>query len=184
MLGFIFGTVCLVGLLRTLRGGCGGGRCGGGHWGGGRCGGGRWGGGWGGGHHHGRWGGHGGDWQRWALRGLFERLDTTPGQEKVIRQAMEDLKSAAQSGKGELDATRRDIASAVRSGAVDEVQLGELFARHDEKLREMRKTFVGSLAKVNEALDEDQRKRLADMLEGDFGRFGGFGGPCREGHWA
>ncbi len=67
------------------------------------------------------------------------------------------------------------------------MQLGELFARHDEKLREMRKTFVGSLAKVNEALDEDQRKKLADIVEGGFGPFGGGpyrGGAYRGARWA
>jgi hypothetical protein len=183
MLGFIIGFASLYGLVRVIRGGRG------------ACGGGRWhGGGWGG-HHHRGWGhhgheGHGGGWGAgrggdFWLRGISQRLDATPGQEKVIRQAVEDLKAAAQKGKGELEATRRDVANAVRSGAVDEVQLGELFARHDEKLRELRLTFVGSLAKVNEALDEDQRKKLADLLEGGFGRFGGgFGGPYRGGQWA
>jgi hypothetical protein len=184
MLGFIIGFASLYGLVRVIRGGrgaCGGGACGGGRWHGGGWGG-HHRGGWGGHHSHGEHGGWGGGRDFW-LRGISQRLDATPGQEKVIRQAVEDLKAAAQSGKGELDATRRDIASAVRSGAVDEVQLGELFARHDEKLREMRKTFVGSLAKVNEALDEDQRKKLAEILEGGFGRFGG-GGPYRGGQWA
>ena len=177
MLGFIIGFASLYGLVRVIRGGrgaCGGGRWQGGGWGGHHRG---W-----GGHSHGGHGGGGGDF--W-LRGISSRLDATPGQEKVIRQAIDELKAAAQSGKGELEATRRDVANAVRTGAVDEVQLGELFARHDEKLREMRKTFIGSLAKVNEALDEDQRKKLAEILEGGFGRFGrGFGGPYRGGQWA
>jgi hypothetical protein len=79
MVGFIIGTVCLIGLVKMARRGCGygygggchGGACGGGgggggcgHGGGGGCGYGRWGGGgcgsgrWGG-HHGGRWGWHG-----------------------------------------------------------------------------------------------------------------------------
>jgi uncharacterized membrane protein len=81
------------------------------------------------------------------------------------------------SGQGELEATRREIAAAIRSGHIDETQMGELYARHDEKLRAVRTTFFGALAKVTEALDEDQRKTLADML--DRGQGGFFGGPYR-----
>jgi hypothetical protein len=180
MFGFVIGFLCLFGLIKVLRygraGACGGRMHGG--WGGHH---GHHGGGWG---HRGGWrdgGGGGGDF--W-LRGLYQKLDATPGQEKVIRAAVDEIKEAFAGARGELDTSRRDVAKAVRTGAVDEVQLGELFARHDEKLREVRKAFVGALAKVNEALDEDQRKRLADMLESGAARFGGFGGPYREGHWA
>jgi hypothetical protein len=192
MLGFLIGTVCLIGLVKVIRMGRGG-HCGGGGCGRGWHGRGGWGRGWGR-HHGGGWGGWGGDagfrgGSGFFLRGIFERLDTTPGQEKVIKEAVEEIFGATRTLRGELEQTRRDIASAVRSGTVDEVAMGELFARHDDKLRELRKAVIGSLSKVNEALDEDQRKRLADLLERGFG--GGWGGrfaggPYRErgGEWA
>jgi hypothetical protein len=187
MFGFVIGALSLYGLIKVLtwgRGGaCGGGfRRGYGHhgWGGGwhsrghgwggdeaREGGGRWGGGQG-------WGG-----QSFWLRGLFGRLDTTPGQEKVIRQAAQEIFAAGAPLKSELEDTRRDIARAVRTGTVDAVAMGELFARHDEKLREARQAFVGALAKVSEALDEDQRKRLADLIDRQGQGWSGFGGPYR-----
>ena len=191
MIGFLIGTACLIGLVKVVRAG----RCASG----GGCGSGWHGRGWGRHGHHGRWGGGGeggwarGGWDRggWALRGLFERLDTTPGQEKVIKQAVDEVFAATSQGRGELEQTRRDIASALRSGVVDETAMGELFARHDEKLREIRKAFVGAIAKVNDALDEDQRKKLADLLERGLGGagFGGWrgGGPYRDragGEWA
>lgn len=190
MLGFLIGTACLIGLAKVVRAG----RCGPGGYGGG-CGGRGWGGhGWHGhrhGHGHGRGWGGGGGWGDWGgarggfwLRGLFEQLDTTPGQEKVIKQAVDEVFEATRAMRGELDQTRRDIAGAMRSGTVDETAMGELFARHDEKLREVRKAFVGAVAKVSDALDEEQRKRFADLLErglggGGWGRFGG--GPYRGG---
>lgn len=177
MVGFLIGTACLIGLLKVLRAGrrgeCGAGGCGA-H---------RWHGGW---HeHHSGWGasevrGGGAFW----LRGLFERLDTTPGQEKVIKQALDEVMAATSLARGELEQTRRDVANALRGGVLDETQMGEMFARHDDKLREVRKAFVGALAKVSDALDEDQRRRLADLLERGlggrfgFGRFAG-GGPYR-----
>ncbi|UJR84800.1 Hypothetical protein I5071_68790 [Sandaracinus amylolyticus] len=174
MLGFLVGTACLIGLVKVARGGGGCGR--------------------GFGHHHRGWHHHGhhgwgGGWQRggWGggwMRGLFERLDTSPGQEKVIKQAVEEIFGATRSLRTELDDTRRDIAAALRAGIVDEVQMGELFARHDEKLREVRKAMVGAFARVSDALDETQRKQLADLIErglagggGGWGRFGG--GPYR-----
>jgi hypothetical protein len=187
MLGFVIGTACLIGLVKVVRGGrCGSsGACGNGWhargWHGHGHGwhrGGWGGGGWGGGARGGR---RGGFW----LRGVFERLDTSPGQEKVIKLAVDELFDATRALRGELDRTRHDIAAAIRSGTVDEVAMGELFARHDEKLREVRKAAIGSIAKVQDALDEDQRGQLADLIErgigGGWGRFGGGGGgPYRD----
>ncbi|MBX7191562.1 MAG: Spy/CpxP family protein refolding chaperone [Sandaracinaceae bacterium] len=196
MFGFVIGALSLIGLVKVLRAGrCGGGygrrmgACGAGwgHHGGGWHQGGGWhGGGWhhGGGWGHGGW--QGGGWQggegrgrnAFGLRFVFERLDTTPGQEKVIRQAFDEVREAMQTGQGELEATRREIAAAIRAGHVDETQMGELYARHDEKLRTLRTTFFGALAKVTEALDEDQRKTLADLIDRGQGAFFG-GGPYR-----
>lgn len=162
MIGFLIGVACLIGLVKVLRHG----RC----WGsGGGCHGGRHG-------HHGRGRGRGG----FFMRGLFERLDTTPGQEKVIREAFEELRDGARGMKDEVRHTRDAVASALRAGIVDETQLGDLFARQDERLTELRKTFIGALAKVNDALDDDQRRKLADAIGS--GRGFGWGGPYRS--WA
>lgn len=206
MFGFVIGALSLFGLVKVLRAGRGyrrmgacGGRGWGGHgWGGhgghgwGAHGGHGWGGhgGWGhhGGHHGwGRDGGHEGrGWGGWQERGrnafglrwIFQTLDTTPGQEKVIRQAYDEVREAMQAGRGELDASRREIAAAIRAGNIDETQMGALYARHDEALRTLRTTFFGALAKVTEALDEDQRRVLADLLDRQGGGFFG-GGPYR-----
>lgn len=177
MFGFLVGTACLVGLIHVMkrrrgyaRGGCGPGGWGGGHWG-----------------HHGGWGRHGG-WGHdggdgggrnpWWLRGLFSRLDTTPGQEKVIREVLGDLQQDGQSLRGEFRKARTDLASALRSETVDETALGEAFARHDEALERMRKGVVGALSKLHDALDERQRRLLAEWLES--GRM--WQGPYRGAH--
>lgn len=140
------------------------------------------------GHHH-RWGHHHQGWgqswtqgrhparDRFALRWLFERLDTTPGQEKVLRQALEEVRAAGANGKSELDAGRREIAAAIRNGVIDETQMAELYARQDEQLRALRTTLFGALAKVTEALDEDQRRALAELIDREGPAF--FGGPYR-----
>jgi hypothetical protein len=186
MFGFLIGTVCLIGLIKVIRhgrGGCGGGYGYGPPWArgrrGGGCGylrhggyddgpdpeGGRW------GRHErgpGFWGGGGGGWgsgRGFLLRALFERLDTTPGQEKVILAAVDEMREAGRTIRSEMRASRADFAKAARSEHFDEVLLGEMFAKHDSAIEALRKSAVGAMAKVHEALDEKQRARLADLIE-------------------
>ncbi len=196
MFGFIIGTACLIGLVSTLRrGACHGGYgyryqprfagCGsydgscGGEWRGQDADAERGGGGGGPFRSHGR-----GHWNHGAppmafffLRRVFQTLDTTPGQEKVIRPAVEEFVEVVKKQRGEMQKTREDIARAMRSPSFDETVMGELFARHDASLDAIRKAAIGTLAKTHEALDEEQRKRLADMIEraGGFGFRGGWG---------
>ena len=173
MLGFLIGTACLIALIKVVRRG----RHGHGGWSGGSCGGG-----WGrhrhgdGHHHHRGWGG----WRDDAfwLRGLFERLDTSPAQEKVIREAIDEMRRSTSDLRDEARATRDDVAKAVQSPSLDETVLGELFARHDTHLEKVRKDAVGALGKVHAVLDDRQRELLAQLIAS--GPFGGRrGGPFR-----
>lgn len=173
MCGFLIGSACLIGLIVTLARGRGGYGYGGGcsSW-GGRA---RWAEGRGDGSWHARRG------QRWFLRGLFERLDTSPGQEKVILAAIEEVRQAGEAARGELRRTRSDVAQAVRSESFDETRLGEAFGRHDTELESMRKAVTGAMAKVHAALDDKQREVLAEMIESGRPFFGGFGPYRRHG---
>lgn len=191
MLGFLIGTACLIGFIATARRAryaCGYG----GGWGhGGHCGGGsRRHGGWHPRHHAGydgcERGGHHGpyrdEWEggrgfRGGFRGSFgfgprawlsmisERLELTPAQEKAFRQSFEEVRDAMRRGRGELRDTRKDVAKAIRAGSFDAVLLGETFSRHDSAMDEVRKAIVGALARIHESLDEQQRERLAQLIE-------------------
>lgn len=197
MIGFLIGTACLIGLIRTLRGGaCRFGHGYGGHgFGGGGCHGGWHGRGWGRHAHEGwdhdgdrEWGGppwarRGGGRGSFLLRMLSERLDASPAQEKVIAEALREVREAFMKQRGELQGTRADVAKAVRAESFDEVLFGELFARQDLAIEELRKTTMGALGKLHEALEPDQRERLARIVEG--GLFRGAGrGFGRGGMWA
>jgi hypothetical protein len=178
MLGFLIGIGSLIGLIAVLRAGrrgaCGGGGCGS-RWGGG---------GWHGRHHH--WHGHhghggeqgwrGGSSRGW-LRFLFERLDTSPGQEKEIAAAVDEMIAKGRELQGEGKASRNDVAKVLR-GEFDENALGELFARHDDRLRELQKAFAGALGRIHTALEPEQRAKLAELIESNPRGFG-FGGPYR-----
>jgi hypothetical protein len=154
------GVVALVGMLkrhhRHMYGyGCGGGGHGCGPDGGG-------------------WGRRGGGFgRRWGfraiLRGLFERLETTPGQEKAIVSAVDELREAMGSAKGEMKGTRKDFADAFRRGPIDEAAVADIFVRHDTIISDTRRKVVEAVGKIHEALDEQQRGHLADILERGFG---------------
>lgn len=178
MLGFVIGTLCLIGLVKVLRRGYGWGHhgpfaCGGcGHYGHGA------------GYERGGGAGVRGRARRWVLRSVFERLETTPGQEKAIVSAIDALRDDRKVVHEELRQTREDLARAVAGGVVDDATLEETFARHDRLLAQLRVSFVEAVKKITEALDERQRKQVADLLERGLRGGPHWGGPYRGGMWA
>jgi hypothetical protein len=193
MFGFLFGTACLIGLFRVLHHGRHHHGWGhhhyGGPWGdGGGCGGrGRW------GHRHGRgWGGgwDDDDFESWdgpprggfALRAIFARLDTTPGQEKAIKTAFDELRAKARAVKEDARGMRGDLANALRGESLDAETLGTVASRASSAVDGVRDAAIGAILKVHEVLDERQRKIVADFLESGsrFGRGWDYrGGPYR-----
>lgn len=125
---------------------------------GGGCGGGR--------RRHMRRGGYGrrfsGRWLDW----LFERLDTSHGQEKVMREAAREVEDAMRSVKGLGRKHKRDLADIIRGNDFDHEAVGETWTEQDQALEKVRMSIVTALQKVHEVLEPRQREQLADMLEG------------------
>jgi uncharacterized membrane protein len=173
MFGFLIGFLSLIGLIAVVRSGRRG-ACGAGFH--------------GHGHHGWRWRGRGhghpeGDdagpagGTRAFLRFLFQKLDTTSGQEKEIAAAVDELIAKTRELRGEGRATRDDVAKLLRTESLDETLLADLFTRHDDRLRELQKAFSDALGRIHLALDPKQREQLAALLER--GHAPGFGGPYR-----
>lgn len=111
---------------------------------------------------------------RFVLNRLLDRLDTTPGQEKVIREAFDGLLDQLQDARSEFRGTRSEIAQAVRGENLDRGAVEGIFERHDVVIDRVRQNALDAFSKVHETLDERQRKILAEIIEsGPFGR--GFG---------
>jgi hypothetical protein len=120
---------------------------------------------------------------------MFERLETTPGQEKVIMQAAEELQAAFQklrpASKG-----LEDLSAALRAESFDEASAAKFSVEAEETFGSVKTAVLDALRKVHEVLDARQRGLLADFLErsgfgrGGMGRgFGGGGGPFRTSAW-
>ncbi len=149
MFGFIFGTVCLIALVKVVRGGR------------------RWG-------YGGGWGQDAG--RRWMLRRLFQRLDTTPGQEKVITETFDELQEKARAIREELFRARQTFARSVRGEHFDTESVREQFEKQQSAFEELKKVAIAGMQKIHEALTPEQRAVAGDLLE--FGPRGFGGGGC------
>ncbi|HSO31640.1 MAG TPA: periplasmic heavy metal sensor [Labilithrix sp.] len=148
---------------------------------GGHCGGGGFGPPW---RRGGGWGRGGGIGQSFWLRRIFARLDTTPGQEREIRAAIEDMRERAQDARSGLPETRASLARSIAGETFDAAAFEAVSARVDATSEKMKDAFASALKRIHGVLDPKQRERLAALVgSGGFGRWGrgggGEGGPYR-----
>lgn len=127
-----------------------------------------------------RWGRHGhggrGGWGRYMMRRLFQRLDTTPGQEKVILEAADQAQRVMWDARQELFRARSEYAKAMRSEAFDNEAVNAAFEKQQATVDAVKKTLKEKMQAIHEALNPHQRAVLADLIEFGPGRMHG-------GHW-
>jgi Spy/CpxP family protein refolding chaperone len=148
MFGFVVGTACLLGLIHVMRHGRGG--CGP-----------RWHRHWG----HGPWREGPGFGPRFFLRPIFERLDTSPGQEKVIVDAVDELLATVSDVRREAEALRAEVARAVRQPAIDEAAWAAARSRVGVAAQTVESSMAATLHKIHEVLDDKQRARFAELIQ-------------------
>ena len=164
MFGFVIGSLSLIALFKVAHGYRRGYRCAGGP-----------GGFYGGWHHRGSWRHrehgwhHGGGWRRHALYSLFERLDATPGQEKVITAAMDELRGKLRDIRHRWDDIRKRAAEQFREDVLTEEQTNEVMSPFASQFDELRDATGDAMRKIHEALDPRQRAILADLMERGWG---------------
>jgi Spy/CpxP family protein refolding chaperone len=144
MLGFIFGILFVVALFaarRALR------------W---------YGPPWPGGSVSGR---HRGGRPRWFLRRAFAELGTTGTQEKVILDALDEVRGEARKLRDEARELRGDLGAVMAGDTFDAARLEAAFARQDGVLAALRARLADALGRVHGTLDPDQRRRLVRLIE-------------------
>jgi Spy/CpxP family protein refolding chaperone len=155
MIGFILGTACLIGLItiwtRHRHGyyAFAGGRHG---------------------YHRHRdgdargWGWHGRGRRGMALYSLLDRLDTTPGQEKAIKNALEEAREQLAMVRQPLEELGSDLGEAMQRDGFDRAQVEMLFTRAEGRLKEAGATVIEALERVHAALEPEQRKQLGKIV--------------------
>ena len=120
--------------------------------------------------HHGFRHGRGpGGWRRRALYGLFERLDATPGQEKVITSALDELREKLRSMRSRWQESRHVAAEAFRGETLTEEQAAQVFSPFASHFDELRDAASNAMRQIHDALDPKQRQILADLAENGWG---------------
>jgi len=129
-----------------------------------RCSHGRHGDGWYGpfGHAEHGWRGRG---SRWMLHALFRRIDASPAQERAILAEVDKLRDRVRAAKAGVRDARADLAAALRGPVLDDAALGAALGRADAALGEVRSAAIDALRGVHGMLDDQQRVRIADLLE-------------------
>jgi Spy/CpxP family protein refolding chaperone len=109
----------------------------------------------------------GGPWNRGrgVINSILGRLEATPGQEKAIMTAIDELKATASELRGTGREVRSEVARAVRGPLLDDVVLEGATARIDDATLKLRAAVKTAIVKIHEALDDRQRKMLADMID-------------------
>jgi hypothetical protein len=111
-------------------------------------------------------GGYGVGGKRYFIRAVLRHVQATPAQERVIGAAVVEFADELKRLTGnEAKRSRQELADALRRPSFDGVVLGEQFARHDTLLEGGRKAFVGLFARIHDALEDEQRARLADLVQ-------------------
>lgn len=146
---------------------------------------------WGGGRGFRRWGrgGHGGGiGGSFWLRMLYARLDTTPGQEREIRAALEELRERGRDAKSGMLETRESLGRTIAGDTFDTAAFEAVSARVDATSEKIKDAAASALKRIHGVLDPKQRERLAELVsKGAFGRWGRGGsgghggGPYRSG---
>lgn len=111
-------------------------------------------------------GGGGGFGRNRALRWLFRSLDTTPGQEKVIRSALEEAWLEAREAKAAAREQRGNLAAALRSEGADATSFAAVQTGARAAYDRAEVAVVTAFRRIHEILDPMQRERLARIVDG------------------
>ncbi len=152
-LGLIIGTLCLIGLIHAVASKP------------------RWYGPWGYAHGHGCHGSYGcaPSWgPRRMLWGVLSRLETTPGQEKAIVQALDELRATLGGLRSSVRGARGKFARSVSAASFDESSWTEAERDLETSGREASGAVQAALKKIHATLDDRQRQRLSSMIDAGF----------------
>jgi Spy/CpxP family protein refolding chaperone len=97
----------------------------------------------------------------WALR----RLDASPAQEKIIRDASHEARGAFREFRGDTRESRRELADVLRSEVWDESRIEAWLNGRKEAFDGIKPRILAAVKQVHESLDTEQREKLSRFVE-------------------
>ena len=98
-------------------------------------------------------------------RWLFHKLDPSPGQERILRNAFDSVRTRARDFAEGGQSSRRELAELLREPNFDNQRVNDWFVAREHEFEKVRETAVAALAEVHEVLDDRQRDSLAKLVE-------------------
>ncbi len=102
--------------------------------------------------------------REWMLDRLSAWLDTTPSQDRVLEEVVDDLMDVMVEERAVFTSSRSTIADALKADAWDPASLDDARAEQEESLGRVHASAKEALGKLHAVLDEDQRAALASFL--------------------
>lgn len=98
-------------------------------------------------------------------RRLMRYLDASPGQERVIREAMSDVWGSARALKDAFEPGKKQLADLMEHQTLDKRDVEQWLEVQEANLAPLRERLADAAARIHEVLDTEQRKKLAKMVE-------------------
>lgn len=105
--------------------------------------------------------------RRFGRRGLYwalRRLDTSPGQERVIRNAVDELLERGRAFRQQGPAVREELAQLLGGSKLEASALEAWLDRRIQEARAVFPEIAGELTKIHEVLDDRQRRELSRLV--------------------
>jgi len=102
--------------------------------------------------------------REWILNRMSSHLDTTPSQDKVLEDVVDDLMEVFGEQRSSFSSARSSLADILAAAEYDQASMDALKAEQDESLGAMHGAAGDALKRLHAVLDEEQRERLASFI--------------------
>lgn len=115
---------------------------------------------------------HGGYGTYWA----FRRLDTSPGQEKVIRTALSEARDILRDFKKDSRGAKEELLPILEAEHLDEQAVDSWLGARQRSFEELKPRLMNIVKTIHDVLDPEQRRKLARWVAHGHGYHHGYHG--------
>ena len=109
-----------------------------------------------------RYGGYGAYW-------AFRRLDTSPGQEKVIRTALSEAREVFRDFRKSNQGAKQELGPILEAEHLDERALESWLGARESSFQELKPRLMDIAKRIHDVLDPEQRRRVARWVTSGHG---------------